>query len=331
MNFSKLHFIRKYFRLACAPALAMGLLASPAQAQTFPDQPIRIVIGFPPGGGIDILARIIAPPLSESLGQPVIIDNRPGASGVLGMSAVAKAKPDGYTIFLGTTGNISVNSSVMDNLPFDVERDFDPLMQVAAVPFLIYAHPKLPVKNLAELVKLAKSQPGQINYYSSGKGGLPHLTGELFNSLAGVKTFHIPYKGSAPGMNALLGGEVELGVDAVANGLQHVKAGKLNALAVTGTERISVLPDVAPAQETVPDLVAVNWYGMLVPAGTPKDVVQRLNQEITKVLKMGEVRERLLAQGIDPVTSTPEAFGAFIKAETAKWGRVVREADIRAD
>lgn len=331
MNFFKPHFIRMCFYLVFAQVLMLSLTASPAHAETFPSKPIRIVIGFPPGGGIDILARIIAPKLSDALGQSVIIDNKPGASGVLGMSSVAKAEPDGYTIFLGTTGNISINPTFLSNLPFDTERDFAPLMQVASVPFLIYTNPKLPVKTLSELVAYAKSNPGKVNFYSSGNGGLPHLTGELLNALAGIKTFHIPYKGSAPGLNDLIGGQIELGYDAVAIGLPHVRAGKLRALAITGTQRLSILPDVPTANETVPGLVAVNWYGMVVPAGTPKDVIQRLNREITKIIGMKDVREKLIAQGIDPVTSSPEEFGAFMKSETTKWGRVIRDANIHAD
>jgi tripartite-type tricarboxylate transporter receptor subunit TctC len=311
--------------------LALACCALPAGAQTFPARQIRIVIGFPPGGGIDSVARLIAPKLSEALGQPVLVDNKPGANGVLGTDIVAKSAPDGHTIFLGTTGNISINPIFMTSLPFNMERDLAPLMQVASVPFLLYTNPGFSPKTLAELVAYAKANPGKANFCSSSTGGLPHLAGELLNLQAGVKTVHIPYKGSAPCLNDLLGGQVQFDFDAVAIGLQHVRSGRLRALASTGAKRLSFLPEVPAANETVPGFEVVNWYGMLVPAGTPREVVLRLQREIARVMEIPDIREKLVAQGTDPAPSTPEEFGTFMKSEAAKWARVIKSANVKPE
>lgn len=311
--------------------LALALAPGAASAQYFPSKPIRIVIGFPPGGGIDIVARILAPKLTESFGQQVIVDNRAGANGIIATEIVAKAAPDGYTIFLGTTGNLSVNPILYPKLPFSIERDFTPLTQVSSVPFLLYVNPSVPAKTLGELVAYAKVNPGKVNFYSSGNGGLPHLAGELLNSVAGIHTVHVPYKGSAPGLSDLIGGHVQFGFDAVAIGLPHVKAGKLRAIATTGQKRLSFLQDVPAANETLPGFEVVNWYGMVVPAGTPREVVARLHAEIVKAMGIPEIREKLIALGTDPVGSTPAQFGAFRKSEEAKWARVIKRANIRPD
>jgi tripartite-type tricarboxylate transporter receptor subunit TctC len=244
---------------------------------------------------------------------------------------VAKATPDGHTIFFGTTGNLSVNPALYASLPFSIERDLIPLSQVSSVPFLFYVHPSVPAKTVSEFVAHAKANPGKVHFYSSGNGGLPHLAGELLNTLAGINTVHVPYKGSAPGFNDLLGGQVQFGFDAFAIGLQHVKSGKLHALATTGWMRSAVLPDVPPAAETLPGFEVVNWYGMVLPAGTPRDVIARLHAELVRALKNPEIREKLIAQGTDPVGNSPEEFGAFMKAESAKWGRVIKDANIRSD
>ena len=322
---------RRLFLSSLLAAMGLAVPLAPAWAQPFPSKPVRIVIGFPPGGGIDIVARTIAPKLSEALGQPVIIDNKPGVAGVLGTNLVAKAPADGHTIFFGTTGNISINPAFMPNLPFNMDKDFTPLMLVASLPFLVYAHPSVPVKNLSELVAYAKANPGKVNFYSSGNGGLPHLTGELLNNVAGIQTVHIAYKGSAPGMNDLIGGQVQLGYDTVAIGLQHIKTGRLRALATTGPKRLAILPDVPSTSEFASGLEAVNWYGMVVPAGTPREAILRLNREITKVLEMPDIKEKLVSQGIDPAANSPEEFGEFMKSEAAKWARVIRAANIKPD
>lgn len=321
--------MRLHFTIALVLALPVAFGA--AFAQPFPSKPVRIIIGFPPGGGIDLVARILSPKLSDSLGQQVIVDNRAGANGVIAIELAAKSASDGHTIFFGTTGNLSVNPSLYANLPFNLNRDFVPLTQASSVPFLLYVHPSVPARTFGEFVAYAKANPGKVNFYSSGNGGLPHLAGELLNTVAGVRTVHVPYKGSAPGFNDLLGGQVQFGFDAVAIGLQHVKTGKLRALATTGKSRLTVLPDVPSASETLPAFEVVNWYGMVLPAGTPRDVISRLHAEITRAMNIPEIREKLVAQGTDPVGSTPEEFGAFMKSETVKWARVIKSANIRPD
>ena len=311
--------------------VVVQLAAGVVCAQSFPSKPIRIVVGFPPGGGIDLVARLLAPKMSESLGQQVLVDNRAGANGIIATELVAKAPPDGHTIFIGTTGNLSVNPALYTNLPFSIERSFVPLTQTSSVPFLLYVHPSLPVKTLGALIALARANPAKINYYSSGNGGLPHLTGELLNARAGIKTVHVPYKGSAPGMADLMGGHVQFAFDAVAIGLPHVKSGRLRAIATTGPARLAFLPDVPTANETLPKFEVVNWYGMVLPAGTSRDVVRRLHAEVLKAMNVPDIREKLIAQGTDPVGTTPEEFGAFMKSETAKWADVIKAANIRAD
>lgn len=322
-----IHRVRRQVWLGFVMSLLGALSLAPgAIAAGFPSKPVRIIIGFPPGGGIDTLARTIAPKVGADLGQPLVVENKPGANGIIGMTAAAKAEPDGHTIFLGTTGNISLNPLIADKLPFSIEKDFKPLMQVASVPFLVYANAKFPANNLSELVSYAKAHPGQVHFYSSGQGGLPHLTGVLLNELAGVDTVHVPYKGSSPGMADLIGGQVQIGYDAISIGLPHVQAGKLKALAITSETGLDLLPNVQPANNTVKGLVAVNWYGMLVPANTPDEVVARLHQAIAKALNDPEIKADLGKKGIYVTTTEPRQFAAFIQAEAKKWGGLVSAA-----
>ena len=324
--------------LSAAAALLLAITAaagaqpsSPNSGQHWPQRPVRIVVGFPPGGGIDVVARLLAVRLSDGLGQQVIVDNRPGANGIVATDIVAKSNPDGHTVFIGTTGNLSLNPVLAGNLPFNIERDLTPIMQTSSVPFLLYVQPKLPVKSLDELIAHIKANPGRINFYSSGNGSLPQLAGELLNSLAGIKAVHVPYKGSAPGFNDLIGGQVQFGFDAVPIGLQQVKAGRVRALATTGPKRLSFLPEVPAMNETLKGFEVVNWYGLVAPTGTPQRVIDRLHGELVKAMNHAETRDKLVAQGTDPVDSNPKAFGAFMKAESAKWARVVKEANIKAD
>jgi tripartite-type tricarboxylate transporter receptor subunit TctC len=300
-------------------------------AQAWPNKPVRILIAFPPGGAIDIVARIMGPRLSESIGQPVLVENRPGAGGLLGTELAAKAAPDGHTVFFGTLGNLSVNPLLYPKLPFDIDRDFAPLTQVVSTTFMLYVNPASPVKTVNDLIALAKSRPGTLNYSSSGNGGAPQLAAELFNSMAGVKMVHIPYKGSNQSVTDVIGGQVQLTFDSLALGLPYVKAGKLRAVATLGPKRISQLPDVPSVSETLPGYEVTNWFGMVVPAATPRDIIARLYGEILKVLRLPEVRNSLIAQGTEPVGSSPEEFRAFMKSEAAKWARVIKEANIRAD
>ena len=311
-------------------AAALLLLGS-AAVQAFPTKPVRIIIGFPPGGGIDIVARMIQPKLSEGLGQPVVVENRPGANGVLGMDAAAKSAPDGHTIFLGTLGNFSVNPALYPSLPFNVDKQFMPLTQLASVSFILYTNPNVPAKTVPELVAFAKASPNPLTFSSSGSGGLPHLSGELFAAVNGIKMTHIPYKGSAPSISDVMSGQVHMTFEAAAAGIQHVKSGRLRALAATGGKRLDFMPELPTIAESVPGFKVVNWYGMAVPAGTPRDVVNRLHAEVAKVLAMPEIKEKMLAIGTDPIASTPEEFAQFLKAETLQWGKVVREANIKPD
>ena len=300
-------------------------------AQAFPSKPVRIIVAFPPGGGTDIVARTMSPKLTDLLGQQVVVDNRAGASGLVGTELAAKAAPDGHTIFMGTLGNLSVNPLLFPKAPFDVARDFAPLTQAVAVTFMLYVNPYVPVKTVKDLITLVKSRPDGVNYASSGSGGAPHLAGELFNSLAHIKMIHVPYKGSSPSFVDVLGGQVPLTFDSLTQGLPYIKSGKLRGVATLGPVRTPVLPDVPTVGETLKGYEVVNWFGIVAPAATPRDVIARLHTEIVKVLRMPDIKERLSAQGADPVGSSPEEFGAFMKSESAKWARVIKEANIRAD
>ncbi len=317
--------------LSFATMAVLACAAGALLAQPFPSKPVRIIVAFPPGGGTDIVARTISPKLSDALGQQVVVDNRAGASGMLGTELAAKAAPDGHTIFMGTLGNLSVNPLLFPKAPFDVARDFAPLTQAVAVTFMLYVHPSFPVKSVKDLIALVKSSPGQINYASSGSGGAPHLAAELFNSLAGVKMVHIAYKGSGPSFIDVLGGQVPLTMDSLTQGLPYVKSGRLRAVATLGPARTPVLPEVPTVGETLKGYAVVNWFGLVAPAATPRDVLNRLHSEIVKILRMPDIKERLSSQGADPVASSQEEFGAFMKSETAKWARVIKEANIRAD
>jgi tripartite-type tricarboxylate transporter receptor subunit TctC len=308
------------FALAFALPLAYG--------QPFPGKPIRLVIGSFPGGGIDLAGRIIGQRMSENLGQQVIVDNRGGANGIIGMDLVSKAAPDGYTFYMGTAGHISVNPVLHTQLPFNVDRDFTSLTQVVSLPFLIYFHPSLPIRTLENLITYAKSNPGTLTWSSSGDGGLPHLTGELLRLASRIDTRRIPYKGSAPAFNDLLGGRVQYCIDAVSIGLAHVKAGRLMAIATTGPKRLDILPGVPAVNETLPGVEVRNWYGALLPGAASRQVVDRLYTEIVKAMQSPDARSKLAGQGFDVDGTTPEQFARFRKAEEARWGRVIREAGI---
>jgi tripartite-type tricarboxylate transporter receptor subunit TctC len=309
----------------------MAAATTPFAAQVFPSKPIRLVIGSVPGGGNDLVGRLLAARLSETLRQQVVVDNRGGANGIIGMELVARAAPDGYTMYMGTAGHLSVNPALYSTIPFNIGRDFAPLTTVVSLPFLLYSHPSLPAKTLGELIAHAKANPGKVVWSSSGNGGLPHLTGTLLNQVTGMNTRRIPYKGSAPAFNDLLAGRVQYCIDAVSIGLQYVKAGRLQALATSGPARLPFLPEVPALNETVPNLVILNWYGMVLPVGTPRELTARLHTEIAAALKVPELRAKLAGLGFDPVGSTPAEFGAFRNAEEARWARVVKEANIRAE
>ncbi|WP_426958470.1 Bug family tripartite tricarboxylate transporter substrate binding protein [Muricoccus radiodurans] len=313
--------------LLAAPTLVRAALAQPA----FPNRPVRIVIGFPPGGGIDIVARLMAPKLAERFGQPFVVENRPGANGLIATQAVAQSEPDGHSMLFGTTGNFAVNPVLYANPGFDIERDLAPLTQVASLPFLLMINPSVPAQSFPELIALAKARPGALNFCSSGNGGLPHLSGELMNMLAGTRISHVPYRGSAPALNDLIAGQVQILFDVLAIGQPHIESGRVRALATTGPTRMELFGGLPPTAETVPGFEVVNAYGMLVRAGTPAAIVQRLQAEIAGVMTLPDIRERFAALGVEAVGSTPEAFGAFIRSETMKWGRVIRSAGVRPE
>lgn len=312
-------------------SLALSMVTLAGYGQSYPGKPVRVIIGFPPGGAIDVVTRLLAPRMAEALGQPVIVDNRAGANGVIAMDLVAKSPPDGHTVFMGTLGNLAMNPTFYPNLPFNMDRDLVPVTQVAAVSFMLISHPSAPFTTVPELISYAKANPGKLNYASSGNGSTTHLAGEFFNSLAGVKTTHVPYKGSAPMIADLLGGQVQFSYDAVAGSMAHVNSGKLRLIALTTASRSPMYPGAPTVNETLPGYEVQNWFGMMVPAGTPKESIARLRDEVAKVIAVPEIREKILAMGVEPVGSRPDEFGAFIKTETVKWARVIKEANIKLE
>ncbi|MET0680099.1 MAG: tripartite tricarboxylate transporter substrate binding protein [Burkholderiales bacterium] len=319
-------------RFVLAVTAALGAAAAAAQtAEPFPSRAVRIIVAFPPGGGTDIVSRVLGAKLGEAWGQPVVVENRAGAAGIIGTEAAAKSAPDGYTLFMGTLGNLAVNKHLYAKMTVDPLKEFAPLTQVVAVNFVMVAHPSLPAKNVPELIALAKERPGEINYASSGAGGAPHLGAELFQSMAQVKMVHVAYKGSGLSFNDLLAGQVSLTCDSLVQALPYIRAGRLKALAVLGPKRTPLLPDVPTVGEAVPGFELTNWFGLVVPAGTPPDRIAKLYADVAKALQHKDVGEKFVEMGADPVGSTPEQFGTFMRAESAKWARLIKEANIRAE
>jgi tripartite-type tricarboxylate transporter receptor subunit TctC len=301
-------------------------------AEAYPGKPIKMVVPFPPGGGNDALARLVAKFLGESLGQQVIVDNRGGAGGIVGTQAVAKAIPDGYTLLLGYTGTLAINPHLYQNIPYDAVKDFAPVAVIASTPLVLVGHPALPARNVAELIALAKAKPNSINFASSGSGTGGHLVGESFKVAAGIEITHIPYKGTGPAIVDLLGGQVEMMFSVIPAALQHIQTGGLRALAVTSLTRSSTMPDVPTVAEAgLPGFETVLRYGVLAPAGTPEPIVNRLSQDIRVIMQRGEIKERLLAEGAETLSSTPEEYAAIIGAELTKWGPVVKSSGARVD
>jgi tripartite-type tricarboxylate transporter receptor subunit TctC len=312
-------------------AVLAAVFACGAVAQPFPSKPVRIVVALPPGGGTDIVARLISPRLADAWGQQVLVDNRAGASGVIGTEAAARSTPDGTTLFLGTLGNLAVNQHLYPKMTVDPLRDFAPVTQVVAVHFVMVANAALPARNVAELIALAKARPGQINYSSSGPGGAPHLAGELFKSMAHVNLVHVPYKGSAPSFQDLLGGQVSLTCDSLVQALPYIRDGRLVPLAVLGGSRSPLLPDVPTVAETVPGYELTNWFGLVAPAATPRETAARIHADVVKVLKDPAIVEKLSGMGATAIGNTPAEFGAIMRADSEKWGRLIREANIKAE
>lgn len=301
--------------------------------QAFPEKPIRMLIPFAPGGNTDILARAVGQRMAENWGKPVVIDNRPGGSGFIAADIVLKATPDGHTLLVGSTGELSINPSLFRKLPYDVERDFAPVSLGTISPILIASHPSFAPKTVKELVALAKAKPGTLSYASVGVGSPMHLSGELFNMIAGTKIVHVPYKGGAPAAAALLGGqEVQFGYVGMGPAIPHVKAGRIKALAISTAKRATLLPEVPTMQESgVKDFDTSIWFAFVAPAKTPKAVIARLNAEINRILKTQETRDFLINTGVEVMPSTPEELSRFIKSETAKYRKIIQVSGTKLD
>ncbi|MBC5765938.1 Bug family tripartite tricarboxylate transporter substrate binding protein [Ramlibacter albus] len=321
----------QYTRRAFA-ALAAALSSSFAVAQSYPDKPIRMVVTFPPGGSADAVVRMIVPRLNDKLGQQVVVDNRPGAGGNIGLAIVAKAPPDGYTLGVGAAGALSANSSLYAQMPFDVQKDFKPVTMLAAIPFVLIGHPSVPAKTQQELVAYAKANPGKLSIAHGGNGTAMHLSAALFSQMADVKFVEVPYKGSGPAALDVLAGTVPLAVVDLPAALQHIRAGKLVAYAVTSPQRLPQLPDVPTASEAgLSGYDSTGWFGVVAPAGTPAAIVNKLNAEITAALNDEAIKTSMRNLGVEPAPSKPEAFDAYIRSENTKWARVIRQAGIKID
>lgn len=295
-----------------------------AAGTDFPTHPLRLISPFAAGGGNDILSRTLGMEMSKGLGQSIVVDNRPGANTIVGMEIVAKATPDGYTLIM-TSSTQAINATLYPKLPYDSVRDFAPVSLVASSPLIIAVYPGLAVRNVQELIALAKAKPEQVLYPSAGTGNATHLAGELFNVMAGVKLGHVPYKGAGPGMNDLIAGRLQTVFATAPSVMPSIKAARLRAIAVTGSTRSAIIPELPTVAESgVPGYEASTWYGLLAPARTPRPVVARLNAEAKKALATPEVKERLIAQGVDPVGNSPEAFSAYVRSEVTKWAKVIK-------
>ena len=310
----------------------IAVSAAAAHAQSYPSRSVRLIVPFPPGGSADILARTVGQKMSEGLAQSVVIENRPGAGTAIGAEATAKSAPDGYTIMIGTVSSHAINPSLNAKLAYDPIRDFTPISPVASIPFALLVHPSLPAKNMQELIAIARAKPGVLNFSSAGTGTSNHLAGELLKSMARVDLVHIPYKGSAPALNDLLAGQVNMMFDLILTAAPHVKAGTVRAVAVTGKDRSIALPNVPTITESgLPGYEVSAWFGIFAPANTPADVVQRLNQEVVRVMQLTDVRERLAGQGAEPMSSSPAAFAEYVRGELIKWSGVVKTAGMRSE
>ena len=313
-------------------ALVLMALASTADAQSWPAKPIRIISPYPPAGANDLLARIIAPKLSEQLGQPVVVENRAGATGNIGAELVAKAPADGYTLLMGQAGNLTINISLMAKIPFDPVRDFSPVTMVASTPNVLVVHPSLPVRTVKDLIALAKAKPGQINYATSGIGSPGHLAAELLNKSAGIRLVHIPYKGAAPALLDVVAGNAHLYFTSAVSAQPFIPSGRLRMVAVASAKRSPSLPEVPTVAEAgFPEFDVSSWWGVVAPASTPREVVIRLQTEIHRVIALPEIRAKLAEQSLDIATNTPEQFAAYIKSETAKWAKLIREVGVKPE
>jgi tripartite-type tricarboxylate transporter receptor subunit TctC len=315
------------FYILCSFGVVM-----PAAAQNYPTKTIRILVGFAPGGSTDIVARLIAQEMTKNVGQQVVVENRPGAGGNIAAELTSKAPPDGYTLFACTTGVFAIQPFLYAKLPYDPEKGLTPVTQTGSLPYIIDLHPSLPARNVKEFIALAKARPGQINYASSGIGTASHLSAALFASAAGINMVHVPYKGTGNAMSDLLAGQVVLLFDQPVSSLPHVQAGKLRVLGISSGKRFATLKDIPTiAEQGLLGFEAISWSGICAPGGMPKALTDRIQSEVAKVLKVPEIRDRLLRDGIEPVGSSPEQFVEHIKKETVKWGKVVKDTGARVD
>jgi tripartite-type tricarboxylate transporter receptor subunit TctC len=324
---------RTMLRLLSCLALALGLSLAEGSAQTakYPDKPIKVLVGFSAGGGTDVVARILAQKMTESLGQTVVVENRSGASGMIAGEAVARSAPDGYTLMMGTQTTFAVAPTLYRKTSLDPTRDFAGVAMSAISPLVLVLHPSVPAQSVADVIAMAKARPGAINFGSGGLGTTPHMTGELFLSVAGIKMAHVAYRGEAPAINDLIGGQIPLMFANLSAVVGNIKAGQLRALAVTSAKRAPAVPDVPTLAEAgLPGVEAATWFALVAPAGTPRDVRARLNAEVKRALDLPDVKQRFADLGMTAEDSTPESLDAYIKSEIAKWTRVIKEADIRA-
>jgi tripartite-type tricarboxylate transporter receptor subunit TctC len=315
--------------LWCAAVIVFGF-AQAADAQTYPVRPIRLVVPYPPGGPTDFVGRTVGQKLSQFVGQQVVVDNRPGAGTIIGSELVARAAPDGYTLLFGTGGGTFLAPLMIPKVPYDPLRDFAPVTMLVQSPQVLVAHPSVPATSIPELIALAKSKPGALNFASVGTGTSPHLGGELFQSLTGTKIVHVPYKGTAPAMTDLISGQVQMMFTSMPTVLAHVKAGRLRLLGTGGTKRSAVIPDTPSISEFVPGFELITWYGIFAPARTPDPIIRRLNTEIVKVLNDPESRDRMAAQGLEPAPMKPEELKRYTEQDTSRWARLIKAAGIKA-
>jgi tripartite-type tricarboxylate transporter receptor subunit TctC len=324
--------MKRRWRIAAIVAFSAAFCCVQGYAQPYPSKPIRFIVPFAPGGSTDTLARTIGQKLSDSMGQQVVIDNRSGGNGNIGMAIVAHAAPDGHTIVLGYIANLGIGPSLIANLPFDPVKDYAPITQLAVSPNILVAHPSVPARTFREFITYAKANPKKINFASAAVASVGHLAGELLNTAAGIEMQHVPYKGSGQAVIDLLAGQVQVMFSGMSSVTQHIKGGKLRPLAVTGAQRSPAAPEVPTIAESgFPGFEATAWYGVLAPAGTPKTVVNRLHDEIVRTLKLPDVKERLENVGFELVGGTPDAFGAYIQSEIKKWAKVVKASGVKAE
>ena len=316
----------------CAAALGASLPApGGAQAQSYPSRPIKVVVGFPPGQATDVIARLMAAKLAESLGQPVVVENRPGKGGSLGAEAVAKSPPDGYTLLVSATAPLATNFNLYPSVGYNPATDFAPISLMAWLPFVLIVNPSVPANTLAELIAYAKTRPGALSYASSGNGTTAHLTMEMLKKATGIDILHVPYKGGVAALSDVMAGQLQMGWDTALFVLPHVKAGKVRAIATASPTRSPLMPDIPAAAETVPGFSSGAWLGLVAPAGTPRDIVNRLNAELHKLMKTPELAEKLAGLGSEVLLSTPDEFHEHIRRELVKWGKAVKDSGTRLD